>query len=291
MAACATRSASSAARVTEEVATGLLGLSHDELSVLFDGLADPLQPVVAVALSSTCLELQKPLQAALEVLKPQHESAVALCRKVLLRCVGLREAKRLEWRNERLTPADMATLGMLLPKCSSLTYLALYGNTIGNEGATALAAGVAASSSLAELWLGKNYIGDKGAKALAAGVAASRSLAQLGLGINQIGDEGAKALAAGVAASGSLAKLWLQANSIGDEGAKALAGVAASGSLTILNLNGNTIGHEGAMALARCVAASDSMATLVLTGNQIGAAASKSLHKAVEDRQGFELYV
>ena len=97
MAACATRSASSAARVTEEVATGLLGLSHDELSVLFDGLADPLQPVVAVALSSTCLGLRTPLQAALEVLKQQHESAAALCLKVGMRWVDLREATRLDW--------------------------------------------------------------------------------------------------------------------------------------------------------------------------------------------------
>ena len=166
MAACATRSASSAARVTEEVATGLLGLSHDELSVLFDGLADPLQPVVAVALSSTCLELQKPLQAALEVLKPQHESAVALCRKVLLRCVGLREAKRLEWRNERLTPADMATLGMLLPKCSSLTCLDLHSNNIGYEGAKALAAGVAASGSMATLYLFFNNISNAAKQSL-----------------------------------------------------------------------------------------------------------------------------
>ena len=41
----ATRSASGAARLTEAVATGrrpLGALSHDELGVIFDGLADPL---------------------------------------------------------------------------------------------------------------------------------------------------------------------------------------------------------------------------------------------------------
>ena len=54
MAARATRSASRAARLTEAVATGPLGaLSHDELGVVFVGLADPLQPVNAVALSRT----------------------------------------------------------------------------------------------------------------------------------------------------------------------------------------------------------------------------------------------
>ena len=42
-----TRSASHAARLTEAVATGpLSALSHDELGVVFDGLANPLHPVV-----------------------------------------------------------------------------------------------------------------------------------------------------------------------------------------------------------------------------------------------------
>ena len=76
-----TRSASRAARLTEAVATGPLGaLSHDELGVIVDGLADPLQPVVAVALSSTCLGLRTPLGAALEVLKERYERVKALCR-------------------------------------------------------------------------------------------------------------------------------------------------------------------------------------------------------------------
>ena len=68
--------------MAEAEATGPLGaLSHDELGVIVDGLADPLQPVVAVALSSTCLGLWAPLRAALGVLKERHERAKALCRK------------------------------------------------------------------------------------------------------------------------------------------------------------------------------------------------------------------
>merc|ERR1740124_1857907 len=134
MASRATRSASRAARLTEAVATGPLGaLSHDELGVVFDGLADPIQPIVAVALSSTCVGLRTPLRAALEVLKKQHESAAALCRKVGMRWSDLREAKTLVWRHKCLTAADLATLGMLLPKCSSLTHLELHGNQIGYE--------------------------------------------------------------------------------------------------------------------------------------------------------------
>ena len=115
MAARATRSASRKARLTEAVATGPLGaLSHDELGVIFDGLADPLQPAVAVALSSTCLGLRTPLQAALEVLQERHARAVALCRKVRTSCVVMRDAEKLDWCDRGLTADDMATLAMIL---------------------------------------------------------------------------------------------------------------------------------------------------------------------------------
>ena len=48
MAAHATRSASGAASSSDDASRCLLlALSHDELGVIVDGLADPLQPVVA----------------------------------------------------------------------------------------------------------------------------------------------------------------------------------------------------------------------------------------------------
>ena len=115
MAARATRSASRKARLTEAVATGPLGaLSHDELGVIVDGLADPLQPVVAVALSSTCLGLRTPLRAALEVLKERHARAKALCWKVGMSCAALRGRAELVWQCKGLTADDIETLGMIL---------------------------------------------------------------------------------------------------------------------------------------------------------------------------------
>jgi len=56
----------------------LLEISHDELGVIFDGLADPWHPLYAVALSSTCKRLRTPMRAALEVLAEQHERAMKL---------------------------------------------------------------------------------------------------------------------------------------------------------------------------------------------------------------------
>ena len=135
MAARATRSARRKARLTEAVATGPLGaLSHDELGVIVDGLADPLQPVVAVALSSTCLGLRTPLQAALQVLKERHERAVALCRKVRLSCADMCVAYELDSHDKGLTATDMATLGMILRTNGRprLQILALDGNGLGD---------------------------------------------------------------------------------------------------------------------------------------------------------------
>ena len=70
------------------------------------------------------------------------------------------------------------------------------------------------SGSLEVLGLSSNNIGDEGAKALAASVAASGSLAELFLGQNQLGDAGAKELARAISASGSLTLKTLRVGSL-----------------------------------------------------------------------------
>ena len=127
MATRATRSASRRVRLVEAVATGPLGaLSHDELGVIFDGLADPLEPVVAVALSSTCLGLRTPLRAALEVLRQRFFLAKKLCRKFgCSSCAELRDAEKPSC-GMQLTANDVATLGMILRWLPKLKSLAIY---------------------------------------------------------------------------------------------------------------------------------------------------------------------
>tara|TARA_B110001452_G_scaffold222961_1_gene196018 strand:- start:533 stop:1543 length:1011 start_codon:yes stop_codon:yes gene_type:complete len=110
----------------------LLALSHDELGVIVDGLADPLLPSVAVALSSTCKGLQVLLLAALRLLQTRHVRAVTLCytwarngqihappryptlmnNPSALRCAVLRDAEELRWSSERPTNDGLATQGM-----------------------------------------------------------------------------------------------------------------------------------------------------------------------------------
>jgi len=221
----ATRSASGAASSDDDALRCLLlALSHDELGVIVDGLADPLRPVVAVALSSTCLGLRTPLHEALEVLKQRHEKAEALCFEArfffagppigcCMTCADLRDAHELDWQFKGLTAEDLATLGMILRTngLPMLRRLRLDGNVFGHEGMQALFEGLGrgAAPSLCYLDCGDNQFGPTGAEALAAALSRGtlRTLEQLDCSFNCIGDEGIAALAAPLRKLPALKKL------------------------------------------------------------------------------------
>ena len=258
MAARATRSASRKARVTEAVATGPLGaLSHDELGVVFDGLADPLQPVVAVALSSTCLGLRTPLRAALQVLKERHQKAVVLCRKLDKSCAQVRGAENL-YGAGLLVAADMATLGMILrtnglPRMEDIF---LRSNGLGDTAMQALCEGLGsgAAPSLLGLGLSHNNFGPAGAEALAAalGRGAMPKLVTLFLLGNPIGNRGVAALAAPLRKLPALTKLFLGYCEIGDEGVASLVdnlGKDDFKALETLRLGNNKITDAGVTKL------------------------------------------
>jgi len=263
MAARATRSASRKARLTEAVATGPLGaLSHDELGVIFDGLADPLQPFVAVALSSTCLGLRTPLRPALEVLKERRERAVALCRKVGWGNMELRDAQQLNWLNIGLTADDMASLAMILRTSGlpRLQYLHLYSNRFGDAGVQALCEGLGtgAAPSLLVLSLSNNQFGPVGAEALAAALSrgALPKLATLGLGNNPIGNQGVAALTAPLRSRPAFKQLVLNMCEIGDEGVASLVdnlGKEDFKALKHLHLDSNAITDAGCATLSRAL--------------------------------------
>jgi len=228
MAARATRSASrKAQRCEEAVATGPLGaLSHDELGVIVDGLADPLQPVVAVALGSTCLGLRTPLRAALVVLMERHARAKALSRKLGLSCEELRDAQCLH-ASGNLVADDMATLGMILSKwLPRLKRHHLVQNRFGDGGMHELCEGLGqgAAPSLRVLGLNNNKLGPLGAEALAAALrrGAMPQLDSLLIESNPFGNQGVAALAPALRKLPELAMLLLSGCEIGDEGVTSL---------------------------------------------------------------------
>jgi len=275
MASRATRSASRKARLTGAVATGPLGaLSHDELGVIFDGLADPLQPVIAVALSSACLGLRTPLRAALEVLQERHALAVALCLKTSRRretatylpksCVELRETNTLIWITKKLHTGlnynDMATLGMILctnrlPKLIRL-YLTFSGDTALQLMCGDLCRG--AAPSLRTLDLDNNETGLAGTVALANALCrgAMPVLECLSLSNNRFGNEGVAALAPTLRKLPSLRELDLCGSGIGDEGVASLVdnlGKDDFKELTRINLEANNITAAGFLKLAATI--------------------------------------
>ena len=265
MAARATRSASRKARLTEAVATGPLGaLSHDELGVIFDGLADPLQPVVAVALSSTCLGLRTPLRAALTVLKERHARVIVLCREVEMSCAGLRDAQRLDWSSKSLAAGDMATLGMILRTTGlpRLRELRVQVNRFGTAGMQALCEGLGRGSALA--------------------------LRILSLSLNGIGPVGAEALAAALSrgAMAKLEELWLSNNPIGNQGVAALAApLRKLPALKILTLICCKLDDDGVASLVANLGKDDfrQLERLWLANNKITDAGCATLSRALDD--------
>lgn len=296
MATRATHSASCKARVTEAVATGPLGaLSHDELGVIFDGLADPLQPVVAVALSSTCLGLRTPLLAALKVLQERHARATALCRKMGIGVVLLRDANDLYWNNKGFTTDDMATLGMILRTngLPRLQRVYLSRSSLSDADMQALCEGLGpgAAPSLFQLNLNGNKIGPAGAEAFAAalGRGAMPKLEELHLTGNPIRDQGTAALAAPLRMMPALRILDLSLCDIGDEGVASLVANLGKDDFKVLDrldLDRNEITDAGCATLARVRDAPDTNAlpglfTLYLFGNPASMAAQQATNDAL----------
>lgn len=198
----------------------------------------------------------------------------------------------------RANAADVAALGGS-PHLARLHTLDLHGNSVGVEGAKALAAsepfapvrelflydcqlgdaGVRAllrlrhPERLRELFLSINDLTDAAAEAVAD--AGLTSLVELDLRDNAIGDAGVRALASSPDLA-ELVTLWLVNNQIGDVGARALAESPHLGRLCELYLRYNRIGSAGAAALARSSRLPE-LEVLDLGNNRIADAGAQAL--------------
>ena len=281
----------------------VLALSHDEMGVLFDGLADPLEPVVAVALSSTCKGLRTPLRAGLEVLKKRHVRAADLCARIGCSCLALsrRCDVRLDgfWRRfTGLSANDMATMAMImrtnaLPR---LLILDLSENGLRDADMQALFEGLGhgAAPLLYRLSLGDNSFRPAGAEALAAALVrgAMPKLVELDLRGNPISNQGVAALAAPLRKLPTLQELHVSNCEIGDEGVTSLVanlGKTDFKALWLLNLDGNKITDAGCARLVRTLKASAMsiplLGEVVLEGNLASAAANRAVYDALAARR------
>jgi Ran GTPase-activating protein (RanGAP) involved in mRNA processing and transport len=171
-------------------------------------------------------------------------------------------------------------LAAALPHARALAHLRLGNNQIGDAGAVALAAALPATA-LQELRLSANTIGAAGAAALLKALPAVPTLARLHLHENLLGNKGAIALAAALGSAPGLQHVWLKKNGIGDAGARALAeALPASSGLQTLDLEDNAIGDTAAAALAAALPATTALVALNLGCNSVGEEGAWALVRA-----------
>ena len=278
----------------------LLELSHDGLGVIVDGLADPLQPVVAVALSSTCKGLRTPLRPSLAVLKVQYEGAKALCgqRYTSGGLHRLYDEKRLSWAGRIFTSDGMVSLNMILrtrglPVLQHLDLynsgdrLASYSGGDGDASITALCDGLGRGvlPSLQILDLTNITLGTTGAQALAAALrrGAMPMLETLSFNANPLGDEGAAALAPPLRKLSALKELLLTSCKVGDAGVAALFGDLGEDefkALEVLRLVRNEMTDAGCATLVAAMGGMPRLSLLRVEHNL----ASEAAERAVQQR-------
>ena len=190
--------------------------------------AHRLQPARATDFSSASSGLWALTRALRQQLRVDHELAAALCLKAgMQNCKELREAKTAKWNDQRLSAADLATLGTLGSVLPALKELCLIESTGAvHNGVQRLAAGLGAGALpvVFNFFLHNLHMGDAGASALAAalGRGALQRLSVICLSKAAITDAGMVALAPALRRLPALDHLDLERNPIGDEGLAAL---------------------------------------------------------------------
>ncbi|XP_068709706.1 NLR family CARD domain-containing protein 3-like isoform X2 [Montipora foliosa] len=185
---------------------------------------------------------------------------------------------------QKIGDSGAGALAKAMERNSTLTELDLFENNISSFGAVALAKTMEVNSTLTSLFLSFNgTIGDSGAVALAKGMEFNSTLTSFALSYCKIGDSGAVALAKAMERNSTLTELQLSGNEVGDSGAAALAkAMERNSTLTELHLFSNEIGNSGAAALAKAVERNSTLTELQLSCNEIGDSGAAALAKAVE---------
>ncbi len=133
----------------------------------------------------------------------------------------------------------------------NLTELSMSGNSVGDEGAQALAKAIESNIFLESLEIGNSDIGSEGAKALAKALTKNQHLKTLYLRGNFIGDEGSKALSDALKINNSLQHLYLGNNKITIKGINAFAeAFPFNSALNTIYLRNNSVGDSGAQILS-----------------------------------------
>lgn len=126
--------------------------------------------------------------------------------------------KRINLSNNQIGDKGATEIAKQLAKCPKLSNLDLTRNSISCQGAAAIARELleqsSSSSSLQYLALTHNQIGDEGAARIGLGLASNKSLQKLDLAFNRFGNKGLEGLGQGLCENSTLRVLWVHSNAL-----------------------------------------------------------------------------
>eukprot|EP01105_Mastigella_eilhardi_P023743 TRINITY_DN603_c2_g1_i1.p1 TRINITY_DN603_c2_g1~~TRINITY_DN603_c2_g1_i1.p1 ORF type:complete len:968 (+),score=210.65 TRINITY_DN603_c2_g1_i1:40-2904(+) len=165
----------------------------------------------------------------------------------------------------------------------ALTELNIGYNSIGVEGARALAEALRVNITLRVLNAPGNKFGDAGVIALAGALKESNSIESLNVASNGVGFEGIVALCSALQSNSTLTSLSIQYNNCGPQGAQHIAALIKGNSRIVeLNLGGTVLENAGAAAVATAACCNSSLKKLVLSFNGINDGCIKELSSLLE---------
>ncbi|MEU7417323.1 leucine-rich repeat domain-containing protein [Streptomyces antibioticus] len=164
---------------------------------------------------------------------------------------------------------------------------------LGTAGAARLLPVAAASAHATHLLLGTNTIGDDGARAVADALTDGHGLHTLYLGCNRIGPDGVTVLADALTGDDTVRALWLKRNPAGDAAARALAAaLRRNTALRTLDLVNTGLTSDGLAALLDALTARPRpVERLFVGGNGLTADAAPLLAALIRDAGVRELYL
>ena len=230
-------------------------------------------------------------------------------------------AAELSLRHRRISDLDVCALGGLVAGNCTLTSLDLGQNTVGADGATALAKALCSNTTLRRLDLCQNRVGHDGASLLGKALWQNTTLQELRLASNNVDDGAAVDLGEGLKENGSVQVLDLSHNAVQHAGFKEICealmtnhalsdldlshnglsvtkedgkahkatvramelGIKANTALTRLRLHGNKLGAVGAEAISGGLTMNMTLAALSLHSNELGEEGADALAANFEE--------
>nr|XP_042139250.1 NLR family CARD domain-containing protein 3 [Peromyscus maniculatus bairdii] len=185
-------------------------------------------------------------------------------------------------RGNSIGPQGAKALADALKINRTLTSLSLQNNVIKDGGVVCMAEALVSNQTISILQLQKNLIGPVGAQQMADALKQNRSLKELMFSSNTIGDGGAMALAEALKVNQGLENLDLQSNAVSNAGVAVLMrALCVNRTLSSLSLRENSISPEGAQALAQALCMNNTLKHLDLTANLLHDQGAQAIAVAV----------